>query len=236
MRSQATLYLLPVPISDDEGLNNLPQANAELVRGLVYFIAEDERNARRFLKLCAHPNISGAQILLLNEHSLPEDVPGLLAPLLAGNSVGLMSDAGCPGIADPGAAVVAMAHSKSIKVVPLTGPSSIVLAIMASGFNGQNFAFTGYLPVDAGTRARRIRELESLSLKQRQAQFFIETPYRNRQLLEALVKTLQPATRLFTGVELGSSRQLVLCKTVAEWKRDSLPELHKKPVVFGIYA
>lgn len=235
MSLHATLYLLPVPISEDEGLGNLPQRNAELVRSLNHFIAEDERSARRFLKQCEHPNITGAGIMLLNEHSRPGQLPELLVPLLAGNSVGLMSDAGCPGIADPGAAIVELAHSKNIKVVPLTGPSSIVLAIMASGFNGQNFAFNGYLPVDAGQRARRIKELETLSSKQKQAQFFIETPYRNKQLLEALLKTLHSGTRLFAGVELGSNRQVILCKTVAEWKKESLPDLHKKPVVFGMY-
>jgi 16S rRNA (cytidine1402-2'-O)-methyltransferase len=230
-----TLYLLPVPINETDGLRDLPLYNAELARGLEHFIAEDARTARRFLKQCAYGNLDKANISELNGHTPPEDLRKLLHPLLAGHSVGLMSDAGCPGVADPGAPLIELAHEKEITVMPLTGPSSILLAVMSSGFNGQNFAFVGYLPVDSQQRVRRLKELEQLARKQRQAQFFIETPYRNRQLMESLIANLQPATRLFAGMGLGGSEQIIISKTVAAWKKGALPDWNKKPAVFGIY-
>jgi 16S rRNA (cytidine1402-2'-O)-methyltransferase len=147
-----------------------------------------------------------------------------------------MSDAGCPGIADPGADVVKMAHKKGILVIPLVGPSSIVLSIMASGFNGQNFAFVGYLPIEKPQKIKRIKELELLAGKQRQAQFFIETPYRNEQLLQTLLEVLAPQTILFIGKDLTSSNQFLVSKTIIDWKRTNKEELHKVPVVFGIYS
>ncbi len=150
--------------------------------------------------------------------------------------MGLMSDAGCPGIADPGAEVVQLAHHKGIQVIPLVGPSSIVLSIMASGFNGQNFAFVGYLPIEKPQKMKRIKELEQLSVKTHQAQFFIETPYRNEHLFDALLETLSPQTRLFIGKDITAPNQLLISKTVAEWKKSQKPALHKVPVVYGIYT
>jgi 16S rRNA (cytidine1402-2'-O)-methyltransferase len=145
-----------------------------------------------------------------------------------------MSDAGCPGIADPGAELIRLAHAKNIGVIPLTGPSSIVLAIMASGFNGQNFAFNGYLPVDKAARIKRLRELESLSRKQGQAQFFIETPYRNIQMLETMLECLAPGTYCFVGKNIGGVPQSLRSATIADWKKQNRPDLHKIPVVFGL--
>jgi 16S rRNA (cytidine1402-2'-O)-methyltransferase len=147
----------------------------------------------------------------------------------------LMSDAGCPGIADPGAEVVKLAHQKNIEVIALTGPSSIVLSIMASGFNGQNFAFVGYLPIDKPARLKRIKELEMFAVKHKQAQFFIETPYRNDQLLEALLNSLSPETLVFIGKDLTGPKQFMKAKTVFEWKTSAKPDINKVPVVFGIY-
>jgi 16S rRNA (cytidine1402-2'-O)-methyltransferase len=230
------LFLLPVPIADEDGLRHLPEYNLEVARQLKHFIVEDAKTARKFLKLFSYPSIQHAEMHLLNEHSKPEEMAALLQELLNGNDVGLMSDAGCPGIADPGAEVVKLAHQKGIEVVPLAGPSSIVLSIMASGFTGQNFSFTGYLPVDRTQKAKRIRELEQLAIKQKQAQFFIETPYRNGQIFDALLATLAPQTSLFIGVNLLSPGQLVKSATVAAWKKAPRPELNKVPAVFGIFS
>ena len=213
----------------------IPEYNLHLVRRLKNFIAEDAKTARGFLKKFGYQDLPSAEISLLNEHSVAQSLKELLEPLMKGQDVGLMSDAGCPGIADPGAEVVALAHQASIQVVPLVGPSSIVLSIMASGFTGQNFAFVGYLPVDKGARSQRIRELETLSYKQKQAQFFIETPYRNEQLFEALMSALANETRVFVGCNIGSNDQFLRSETVAKWKKVNKPSLHKVPVVFGIY-
>lgn len=236
MSPPGKLYLLPVPISEENGADQLPQYNFALVKALRYFIAEDARTARRFLKWFGYDPIDRAEILLLNEHTRSAEIALLIKPLLEGNDVGLMSDAGCPGIADPGADLIKIAHQKNIQVVPLVGPSSIVLSIMASGFNGQNFSFAGYLPIEKEPRVRRLKELEQLALKHRQAQFFIETPYRNEQLLECIIQTLQPQTLLFIGKNIGAAGQQLLTKTAADWKRSPFPEMHKIPVVFGIYA
>jgi len=229
------LYLLPVPISEEVENNFIPEYNFTIVRSLTNFIAEDAKTARRFLKWFGYPKIENAEILLLNEHTKINNVLELLQPLFDGKDMGLMSDAGCPGIADPGAEVVKLAHQKNIEVIALTGPSSIVLSIMASGFNGQNFAFVGYLPIDKPIRLKRIKELETLAIKYKQAQFFIETPYRNDQLLEALLNSLSPETLVFIGKDLTGPKQFMQAKTVFEWKISAKPEINKVPVVFGIY-
>ncbi len=235
MSQYGKLYLLPVPISEENVNNFIPEYNFTIVRSLTNFIAEDAKTARRFLKWFGYPKIENAEIFLLNEHTKNNNVFELLQPLLEGKDVGLMSDAGCPGIADPGAEVVKLAHQKNIDVIPLTGPSSIVLSIMASGFNGQNFAFVGYLPIDKPARLKRIKELETLAVKYKQAQFFIETPYRNDQLLDALLNSLSPEILVFIGKDLTGPKQFMQAKTVFEWKTSAKPEINKVPVVFGIY-
>jgi 16S rRNA (cytidine1402-2'-O)-methyltransferase len=233
--SKGILYLFPVTIGETRAEQVIPAYNMELIRGIKNFIAEDAKHARRFLKACHYEDLSKAEILLLNEHTHHEEISSLLKPLLEGNDCGLLSDAGCPGIADPGSDVVKRAHQQGIKVVPLTGPSSIVLTIMAAGFNGQNFAFNGYLPVDKNARIKKIKELESLAYKQNQSQFFIETPYRNNQMMEDLLNTLQQETRLCVGVNLTNPSEKVVTRTVSEWKKLTKPDLHKIPAVFGIY-
>jgi 16S rRNA (cytidine1402-2'-O)-methyltransferase len=230
------LYLLPVPISLYKPERFFSAYHSEVIQSLRYFIAEDAKVARRNLKWFGYANLPDADIQLLNEHSREQDLSSLFAPLLRGENVGLMSDAGCPGIADPGAAVVRLAHQLNIRVETLVGPSSIVMSIMASGFNGQNFAFVGYLPVEGPARQKRIRELESLSEKQYQAQFFIETPYRNVALFDALLQSLKADTQVFIGRDFGSEQALVQVKTVKQWKQLPKPELHKIPVVFGLYT
>ncbi|MDI1354192.1 MAG: SAM-dependent methyltransferase [bacterium] len=229
------LYLFPVSIGTEDLLRQLPAYNLELIRTLNKFIAEDAKTARRFLKSCGYPQLDKAEILLLNEHTKSGELSDLMSDLLEGQNVGLMSDAGCPGIADPGAEVVRLAHQKGIEVVPLVGPSSIVLSIMASGFNGQNFAFVGYLPIEKPQKIKKLKELEQLALKQHQAQFFIETPYRNEQMFETALECLGPHTLLLMGKDLNSEGQVIRAKTIADWRKGPKPALHKVPVVFGIF-
>lgn len=235
MSAFGKLYLLPVPIVGEGGYEYLPDLNASVINRLNYFIAEDAKTARRFLKGFGYKNIPEAEIFILNEHTSGGDVSALLQPLLNGQDIGLMSDAGCPGIADPGADIVKLAHKKDIEIIPLVGPSSIVLSMMSSGFNGQNFAFVGYLPIDKIQKTKRLRELEQTMLKNNQAIYFIETPYRNAQLFESLLSTLAPSTLLFIGCHLTSPSQFLKSKSIQEWKKSAVPDFHKIPAVFGIY-
>jgi len=235
MSAYGTLYLLPVGLGECNLEDVLPKRNLDLVKTLTYFIAENAKDARAFLKQCAYPEISRAQLSLINQHVKIEELTLFLQPLIEGNNIGLMSDAGCPGIADPGADIIKLAHKKGIKVVPLVGPSSIVLSIMASGFNGQNFAFNGYLPIDKVERAKRIKELENMSVKFKQAQFFIETPYRNGNVFEDLLKTLQPNALLLVATHITLSDECIQVKPISAWKKSTAPEFFKKPTVFGIY-
>ncbi len=235
MSVSGTLYLLPVGLGECNLEDVLPKKNLDLIKTLTFFIAENAKEARAFLKQCTYPDISKVQLSLINQHVKSEELSSFLEPLLQGNNIGLMSDAGCPGIADPGAEVIKIAHKKGIKVVPLVGPSSIVLSIMASGFNGQNFAFNGYLPIDRVERARRIKELENISLKFKQAQFFIETPYRNGNVFEDLLKTLQPTTQLLVATNITLGDECIQVKPISAWKKHTLPDFFKKPTVFGIY-
>lgn len=235
MSKLGTLYLLPVTLGPSAIEAVLPSRNVEIIKGLIYFIAENAKDARAFLKQCAYPEISKAEFSLINQHVKAEQIQSFLSPLLQGHDMGLMSDAGCPGIADPGAEVVRLAHQRGIKVVPLVGPSSIVLSIMASGFNGQNFAFTGYLPIDKTDKIKRIKELEQLCVKLKQAQFFIETPYRNAQLFDDLLKTLQANSKLLVATNLTLDDENIQVKSISDWKKTAAPSFTKKPTVFGIY-
>ena len=236
MNKFGKLYLIPVPISEENGATQVPLYNIELVKTLKHFIVEDAKTARRFLKLFGYSPIEQAELFLLNEHTKKENISELIAPLLVGNNMGLMSDAGCPGIADPGADIVRIAHQKNIEVLPLVGPSSIVLSIMASGFNSQNFAFVGYLPIEKPQKSKRIKELEQIALKTKQAQFFMETPYRNDQIWELLLSSLAETTTLFVGADILSSTQFIKSHTVKDWKNGPKPNLNKIPVIFGIHG
>ncbi len=235
MTTYGTLYLLPVGLGDTSIENVLPKLNLELVKTLTYFIAENAKEARAFLKQCAYPEISKAQLFLINQHVKTDELTTFLNPLLNGENMGLMSDAGCPGIADPGADIIKIAHKKGIKVVPLIGPSSIVLSIMASGFNGQNFAFNGYLPIDKKDRVLKIKDLEKYCLKNKQAQFFIETPYRNANLFEDLLTNLSATTQLLVATNITLEDESILVKPISVWKKSPQPNFFKKPTVFGIY-
>ena len=173
---------------------------------------------------------------LLNEHTEQKDVNALLAPLLAGKDVGLMSDAGCPGVADPGAKLVELAHQKGIRVIPFVGPSSILLSLMASGFNGQQFTFLGYLPVDKTQRNQKLKEIEKRSLTHKETQIFIETPYRNQHMLEAIMSVCQPNTKLCIACDVSLTTELISSKTIASWRKSPLPDLHKRPAIFLLLA
>lgn len=204
---------------------------------LDVFIVESEKSARHFLStIKTLKPVRELTLYLLNEHTGDKDVSALLKPLLAGQSVGLMSDAGCPGIADPGAKLVALAHQKNIKVIPFVGPSSILLSLMASGLNGQQFAFLGYLPVDKQARNLKLKEVEKRSLTHKETQIFIETPYRNQHLLEAILSTCHPNTKLCIACDISLNTETIATKTIANWKQSSLPDLHKRPTVFLLLA
>ncbi|MDR2691458.1 MAG: SAM-dependent methyltransferase [Dysgonamonadaceae bacterium] len=230
-----SLYLIPVTLGETEIPRVLPPYNKEIIASLRYFIVENVRTARRFLKQ-TDPGIDVDRLTFytLNKHTPPVELPGFLKPIEEGNSVGIISEAGCPAIADPGADIVAIAQAKNIPVVPLVGPSSILLALMASGFNGQSFAFHGYLPVESGERVKTLKFLEQRMYSENQTQLFIETPYRNGKLVECILKTCKPVTRLCIAADITLSSEFIKTGTVAEWKKQ-VPELSKKPCIFAIY-
>ena len=231
------LYLIPVTLGDDNIAallpKSLPVEVVKIAQNLEYFVVESEKSARHFLSSIktAKP-VRELTLNLLNEHTLDKDVATLLAPLLAGNDVGLMSDAGCPAIADPGAKLVALAHQKGIRVLPMVGPSSILLSLMASGLNGQQFAFLGYLPVDKAQRVQKLKEIEKRAQTHNETQIFIETPYRNLHMLEALLSNCNANTRLCIASQVSMPDEMIVTKSISQWKQSALPELHKKPTVF----
>lgn len=232
---QASLFLIPVTLGDTELRRVLPDYNRDVILGIRHFIVENVRTARRFLKK-VEPSIVIDDLVFyeLNKHTSPEQVSGYLNPLAAGEPVGVISEAGCPAVADPGADVVALAQRKGYPVVPLVGPSSILLSVMASGFNGQSFAFHGYLPIEAGERMATIKRLEGRIYSENQTQLFIETPYRNRKLAEELIKLCRPSTKLCIASNLTCADEFVRTRPVKEWA-GKLPDLDKKPTIFLIY-
>lgn len=232
---QASLFLIPVTLGDTELRRVLPDYNRDVILGIRHFIVENVRTARRFLKK-VEPSIVIDDLVFyeLNKHTSPEQVSGYLKPLAAGEPVGVISEAGCPAVADPGADVVALAQRKGYPVVPLVGPSSILLSVMASGFNGQSFAFHGYLPIEAGERMAAIKRLEGRIYSENQTQLFIETPYRNRKLAEELIKLCRPSTKLCIASNLTCADEFVRTRPVKEWA-GKLPDMDKKPTIFLIY-
>ena len=230
-----TLYLIPVPLADEAAAKSFTPYLMDTINQISEYIVENEKTARRFLKE-AGLKIPQSELLIhdYGKHNRDKSDNDFFKGLLAGKDVGLMSEAGCPGIADPGADIVAEAHRKGIKVVPLVGPSSILLGLMASGFNGQSFTFHGYLPIDKAERARRIKELESQGERFKQTQLFIETPFRNNAMLEEILRTCKPATRLCIASNLTGVNELVKTQTIASWKKQ-IPDLHKQPTLFLLF-
>lgn len=227
--------MIPCPIADHSSVwEVLPESNRKIMDSLDYFIVENTRSARRFLSKAgvARP-IEELEFVELNEHTTSQsDVERMLKPILEGRSAGVISEAGVPGIADPGADIVALAHRNGIRVVPLVGPSSIVMVMMASGQNGQSFAFVGYLPIKEGERVQRIKQLERRAQQENQAQIFIEAPYRNLKLMESLLKTLSPKMRLSVAADITSENEYIVTRTIEEWKRSPKPEIEKRPTIF----
>ncbi|MEI7291326.1 SAM-dependent methyltransferase [Paraburkholderia tropica] len=238
--SKGTLYLIPNTLGDgDEAALAyvLPAPVRERAGTLASYIGENAKSTRAFLKRVGTTRpIQEIEIRELNVNTPAGEVDKLLAPLLKGIDTGLVSEAGVPAVADPGALLVRRAHERGIKVVPLVGPSSILLALMASGLNGQSFAFHGYLPVDANERIKKLRELEQTSRKAKQTQIFIETPYRNKTLLDALVATCAPSTLVCVAADLTLPTETILSRAISEWKKPPTPDLHKRPAIFLMLA
>lgn len=232
-----TLWLLPVALGDSPWDRYLPAATHEAACRLRRFVVEDAKTARAELKRIGHPvPLRELAIEQLPEKPAATDIERLLAPLIAGHDLGLMSEAGCPAVADPGALLVRRAHELGIAVKPLVGPSSLLLALMASGLDGQRFAFHGYLPAREPERSRRIAELESESARFRQTQIFIETPYRNHALFNALLLSCRPKTRLCLATDLTSDGERISTRRVTDWKAAAAPDLDKRPTVFLLLA
>ena len=233
---ETALYLLPVTLGDTAIDKVLPAYNAGIIREIKHFIVEDVRSARRFLKKVDREiDIDTLSFYPLNKHTSPEDISGYLNPLAEGHSMGVISEAGCPAVADPGADVVAIAQRRNLKVVPLVGPSSIILSVMASGFNGQSFAFHGYLPIQPNERSKRLKELEGRIYSEHQTQLFIETPYRNHKMLDDILKACRPQTKLCIAANITCEGEYIKTRTVKEWKGTALPDLSKIPCIFLLY-
>ena len=229
------LYLIPTTLGDAAHERSFPDYNNTIIRGLKHFVVEELRSARRFLKQVDKAiDIDQLTIDVLNEHTAGKEVADMLIHALQGEDMGMVSEAGCPAVADPGADIVSIAHQKGIEVVPLVGPSSILMSLMASGFNGQNFAFVGYLPIKPNERASRIKQLESRVFAENQTQIFIEAPYRNNQMMQTLVKTLAPHTRICVAADITLADEFIYTKTAQQWSK-AMPELHKRPTIFLIY-
>lgn len=228
------LFLIPTTLGENEPLEVLPISIKRVIEDIDHYVVENEKSARRFIKkISPRKSQPALSIEVLNKYTDIEAIPTFLDPCLAGKNVGVLSEAGCPGIADPGADVVRIAHKKDIQVVPLVGPSSIIMALMASGLNGQNFAFNGYLPIDSYERKKAIKTLEKKSIDLGQSQIFIETPYRNDKLLAELLKTLSKHTQLCIACDLTLNSEFVATKTILEWKKHKL-DLNKRPAIFII--
>lgn len=240
MEDQATkkgkLFLIPNRLGELPPLEVLPLSIRKKINDIDHYIVENEKVARHFIKKIvpskSQPNL---EFQLLNKFTSELEIPNFLDPCEQGIDMGLLSDAGCPGVADPGAQIVSLAHQKDIQVVPLVGPSSILLAMMASGLNGQNFTFHGYLPIEKSERKQFLKKIEKQSKDLEQAQIFIETPYRNNKLLQALTNTLQASTRIHVAVDLTLSTEFVKTQTAEAWKKTSI-DLHKRPAIFIIQA
>ena len=236
MLTKGKLYLIPTLLGESDPLMVLPATVFQVVDQVWDFIVENDKTARRFIK-SVQPEKKQAELRLqtLNKHTTAEEWNRMLQPCLEGRNIGLMSEAGCPGVADPGAVVVQKAHDLGIQVVPLVGPSSILLAVMASGMNGQQFAFNGYLPIDKHERRQSIKVLEKISGERDQTQLCIETPYRNNAFLEELINAVQPQTLIGVACDITLPTEYIKTQTAAKWKKTTLPDLHKRPSIFLLY-
>jgi 16S rRNA (cytidine1402-2'-O)-methyltransferase len=232
---KGTIYMIPCPIAEHDSVwEVLPKTNLDVMNSLDYFVVENIRSARRFLsKAGIERKIDELEFVELNEHTTSAaDIERMLRPVLNGRSAGVISEAGVPGVADPGADIVALAHRHGVRIVPLVGPSSILMVMMASGQNGQSFAFNGYLPIKEPDRSRTIRNYERRAQQERQAQIFIEAPYRNIKFFETLVSTLSPKMRLTVACDITSKEEIILTRSIEEWKKSGVPNIEKRPTIF----
>ncbi len=229
------LYLIPTTLGETSALEVMPISVKKVVERVTHYIVENEKTARKSIKAIA-PNKSQPSLVLypLNKYTDTAEIPAYLDPCLKGESVGLLSEAGVPGVADPGAEVVKIAHQKGIQVVPLVGPSSILMAMMSSGMNGQNFAFNGYLPIEQKQRKMELKRLEKLSADTGQSQLFIETPYRNNKMLEDIVNSVHPETAICIACDITLPTEYIVTKNASFWK-NNVPDLHKRPAIFIIH-
>ena len=232
-KTHGHLYLIPVPIDQNDRKSVLLEKHRNIVEHLDYFVVENEKTARFHLgALNLHKPINQLHFEVLDQTTSPEDIMHYLTPLLAGFDIGLLSESGCPAVADPGSKMVALAHQKNIKVIPMTGPSSIILALMASGLNGQQFKFYGYLPSEKEDRIKKIISLENESSKYHETQIFIETPYRNQHIFNDLIDKLQDKTKLCIALNMTSENEFIATKSISDWKKETAPDLKNKPCVF----
>ena len=229
------LYLIPTTLGESDPMDVLPQTVKRAIDFIDHYIVENEKTARRFIKAVNAQKVqANLKIALLNKHTEVSEHNAMIKPCLEGVNIGLMSEAGCPGVADPGAVIVKIAHEKGIQVVPLVGPSSILLAMMASGMNGQSFAFNGYLPIDKSDKKSALKNFEKMSSDKNQSQIFIETPYRNNKLLEDILSALQPNTHLCIAADITLPTEYIKTLRVADWKKTKV-DLHNRPTIFIIH-
>ena len=229
------LYLIPTTLGESNPMDVLPQTVKRTIELIDCYIVENEKTARKFIKsICPEKVQATLMLSTLNKHTEVADHNKMIQPCLNGINIGLMSEAGCPGVADPGAAIVKIAHEKGIQVIPLVGPSSILLAMMGSGMNGQSFAFNGYLPIDKSDKKAALKNYEKLSFDKNQSQLFIETPYRNNKLLEDILQTLQPNTHLCVAADITLPTEYIKTMKVSEWKKATI-DLHNRPTIFIVH-
>ncbi|MBR3432598.1 MAG: SAM-dependent methyltransferase [Bacteroidaceae bacterium] len=232
---EIALYLIPVTLGDTSTDQVLPSYNHDIIMGIRHFIVENVRSARRFLRQTDREfPIDDSTFYEMGKHADEHQFSQYLQALRDGKPMGVISEAGCPAVADPGADIVAIAQRQNLRVIPLVGPSSMIMAVMASGLNGQSFAFNGYLPVDDTDRARKLKALESRAWNERQTQLFIETPYRNRKMFQTLLQSLRPQTRMCIAAGITTADEYIHTHTIAEWKKTELPDLSKVPAIFLI--
>ena len=228
------LYLIPTTLGDNAPMEVLPITVKQTIEFCNFFIVENEKTARRFIKkICPEKSQPDLNLFVLNKFTSVEEISHYLNPCKAGENIGIISEAGCPGIADPGAEIVALAHQQNIEVIPLVGPSSILLSVMASGLNGQSFAFNGYLPIDKNERKNTLKRLERRAKEEKQTQVFIETPFRNEALFQEMLQTLESSTKLCIACDITLSTQYIRTFTISVWKKQTI-SLHKRPTIFVI--
>ena len=232
-----TLYLIPCTLGETPIEQVLPAYNKEVILRIRHFVVEEVRTARRFLKqVDRNINIDELLFYPMGKHADTSRYSSYLDPLRKGESMGVISEAGCPAVADPGADMVAIAQREGFRVVPLVGPSSIILTVMASGFNGQSFAFHGYLPIEPSDRQKKLKHLEDISRREHQTQLFIETPYRNKKMFDDILRACSPATRLCVAAGITTAQEWIKTQTIRQWKQTGLPDLAKIPAAFAIFS